>query len=453
MNQKVLIAGAGLAGSLLAIYMAKKGFEVHIFEKRADMRKAKTEAGRSINLALSNRGIKALEDVGIAKDVLKSAIPMKGRMLHDLKGNLTFVPYGKDDSEYINSISRAGLNIALLNIAESFENVHIHFSEILEKFDPKENLPEFRNLEKNTVSSVEADIIIGTDGAGSILRAEMLKKGLVEEHVSFLEHGYKELTIPAKVGGGFLIEKNALHIWPRGTYMLIALPNLDGSFTCTLFFPNQGEFSFESLKEQQAIQAFFKDQFPDALALMPDLVNDFQHNPVGLLGTVKCHPWHYQDKVLLLGDSAHAIVPFYGQGMNASFEDCLVFNNCMEKYGTDWGKVFSEYEQLRKINTDAIASLAVENFYEMRDGAANPNFLKVRQLEHILENQYPDYHSKYSMVTFHPEISYSEAQKIGNYQNDTLMAICKKVKSIEDLKIEELYQTLKIGKDKLLTGV
>jgi kynurenine 3-monooxygenase len=440
--QTITLIGAGLSGSLLAIYLAKRGFQVEVYEKRSDMRKMPVEAGRSINLALSSRGIRALRAIGIADEVLRYAIPMYGRMLHSVEGALTYVPYGKDTSEYINSISRAGLNQALLELADSFPNVNFRFHQALESVNLAKETLTFRDTQTQEKTEISSALTIGTDGAGSVLRQGLSMLPEFQESVEFLAHGYKELTIPALPSGGFQAEKNALHIWPRGTYMLIALPNPDGSFTCTLFFPNEGEISFAGLDTASKVEAFFKEKFGDAVAIMPDLIQDFLHNPVGLLGTVKCFPWHYQDKFLLLGDSAHAVVPFYGQGMNCSFEDCIVLDECIEKFGTDWADVFATYQNLRKINTDAIADLAVENFYEMRDGTANPAFLRVRQLENLLENQYHDYHSKYSMVTFHPEIPYHIAQKRGNLQNELLLEICANINSIEELEIAAVYQKL-----------
>jgi len=442
MSSSINIIGAGLTGSLLAIYLAKRGYTVEVYEKRGDMRQTVVEAGRSINLALSSRGIGALEQAGIAEEVLQYAIPMQGRMLHAIQGALTYVPYGKDASEHINSISRSGLNIALLNLAESFANVHLHFSHTLTKADLAEGKSYFQTAQGETVEA-EAAHTFGTDGAGSVIRQAMEILPEFQQSTEFLPHGYKELTIPANALGAFQMECNALHIWPRGTYMLIGLPNLDGSFTCTLFFPMHGENSFDTLKTPEQVSTFFKQVFPDTLALMPDLVHDFQHNPVGLLGTVRCFPWHYGDKFLLLGDAAHAIVPFYGQGMNASFEDCVALMANLEEAEGDWGKTFEAFDKARKPDTDAIASLAVENFYEMRDGTAHPAFLRMRQLESLLEAQYPDYHSKYSMVTFHPEIPYSIAQQRGNAQNAYLLALCEKHEDVLEINTTDVYQALK----------
>lgn len=440
MQRSINIIGAGLTGSLLAIYLAKRGYTINVYEKRADMRKATVEAGRSINLALSSRGIKGLEQAGIAGEVLQHAIPMYGRMLHSVQGALTYVPYGKDKSEHINSISRSGLNIALLNLAESFPNIHLHFSHALERVDLAQGISYFKH-QGETVSA-QAHHTFGTDGAGSVIRQAMEISPTFVNGTEFLAHGYKELTVPPVGEGGFRMEQNALHIWPRGTYMLIALPNLDGSFTCTLFFPNQGENSFDTLKTPEQIGEFFQRVFPDTIELIPNLIHEFQHNPVGLLGTVKCYPWHYEDKFLLLGDAAHAVVPFYGQGMNASFEDCLELMPFLER-NEDWAGAFALFGETRKPNADAIADLAVENFYEMRDGTAQPAFLRMRQLESLLEAQYPDYLSKYSMVTFHPEVPYSVAKQRGNAQNAYLLALCEKHEDVLEIDLAKVYQDLK----------
>ena len=438
-NTQIAIIGAGLCGSLLAIFLAKRGMQVKVYEKRPDMRKVHQDGGRSINLALSHRGIKALEKVQVASEILKQAIPMYGRLLHDLEGELTFVPYGKNRTEYINSISRSGLNMSLMDIAESYDQVEFIFNQSCSKIDFDKGQIFFENSD----DFVEADVIFGTDGAGSVVRQSMMKLKGYEENAEFLEYSYKELSIPSSASGNFLIEKEALHIWPRGAFMLIALPNLDGSFTCTLFLANEGIESFAALQTEEGIQEFFQKYFSDALALMPDLVKEYQSNPTGLLGTVRCYPWSIKDKALILGDASHAIVPFYGQGMNASFEDCLVLDECIEDFGEDWQKVFQKFESLRKENTDAIATLAIENFYEMRDKVADEDFLKVRRVEHLLENKYDDYHSKYSLVTFHPDIPYAAAHQRGNLQNKILLDICKEVEDINTLDLEQIYQRLK----------
>ncbi len=462
--KKLTIFGAGLSGSLLAIFLAKKGYEIEIFEKRNDMRLAQVERGRSINLALSARGIKGLQKAGIAEEMLAHAIPMYGRMLHDIQGNLMQVPYGKNKTEYINSVSRSGLNIALLNLCDTFPNIQIKFGYELIDADLKTEIYTIKY--QNETFTTQIPHAIGTDGAGSVLR-KALKEVLgnegkiFEENIEFLEHGYKELHInpkapksPLTTKGGtntriednnleFSMEKNALHIWPRGSYMLIALPNLDGSFTCTLFFPNKGENSFEELKTKEQITHFFEEKFKDTLTLIPDLAEQFLHNPVGNLGTVRCSPWNYEDKLLLLGDAAHAIVPFYGQGMNCAFEDCVFLDEFLEKNNHNLTKTFSEFFEYRKPNADAIAELALENFYEMRDKTAIPAFLKKRQLEHKLENTFPDYHSKYSLVTFHPETPYTEAHRLGNQQDNFLMMLCEEPdEDINSFDLEKIYNAL-----------
>ncbi|MCS6821606.1 MAG: FAD-dependent monooxygenase [Microscillaceae bacterium] len=438
--QKITLIGAGLAGSLLAIFLAKRGFLVEVFEKRPDMRKVPIPAGRSINLALSSRGIKALEKIGIAQEILeKEAIPMYGRMLHDLEGNLHFMPYSQNPREYINSVSRWGLNVRLLNLAEKFENINIYFEHEFIDFEPSTQTATFTIGTQKQLLQQKVERIIAADGAGSQARQVLAKYIPFEENIDFLEHGYKELNIPPLPNGNFAIEKNALHIWPRGTYMLIALPNLDGSFTCTLFFPNKGEFSFESIDTEHKVLDFFSTYFKDTIQLIPNLVKEFLYNPLGILGTVKCFPWNYQDKLLLLGDAAHAIVPFYGQGMNASFEDCLYLDMLIEKYANDWHTIFEKFTQDRKPNTDAIADLALENFYEMRDHVANPLFQKMRKVELLLEKQYPNYYSKYAMVSFHPEIPYSEAKTRGNWQNELLAQICESITDINEVNLSEIY--------------
>jgi kynurenine 3-monooxygenase len=439
----ILISGAGLAGSLMSIYLAKKGWKVDIYESREDMRTVEMSAGRSINLALSNRGIKALEGVDLGDEIMKEAVKMPGRMLHDREGKLTFAPYGKDDSEYINSISRAGLNKMLMSAAER-EGVKIHFNQKVLSVDFNAKTITTEDSESGAIHTVKGDLIIGGDGAASAIRQSMEKQlEGYQSHVDWLTHGYKELTIPPAEGGGFRIEKHALHIWPRGQYMLIALPNFDGSFTCTLFFPNEGEVSFEGLDSPEKVKTFFEQEFADAIPHIPNLVHEFMTNPVGKLGTLKCFPWKYKDSAVLIGDAAHAVVPFYGQGMNASFEDCRVLNECIEAHGTDWEKVLNAYQEARKINGDAIGDLAVENYYEMRDHVADPTFRKKRALEYILESKFEDYHSKYSLVTFHPEVPYAVAKEKGNKQDAYLMDFCKDLETIDEVDHQAVYEALK----------
>ncbi|MEO8211233.1 MAG: NAD(P)/FAD-dependent oxidoreductase [bacterium] len=458
MKTKIAIVGAGLAGSLLSVYLAKKnGFEVNVYERRSDMRKENMDGGKSINLALSTRGIYALQEVGLYEEIKKIAIPMYGRMIHSISGELTFQRYGKDDSEYINAVSRAELNKSLMNLAEKNQAVNIHFNERCSGVDFKNAEVSFHNDLTNEFSKVKSDIVIATDGATSAVRMEMLKIPRFNFSQEYENYGYKELTIPAGKEGNFLMEKNALHIWPRGSFMLIALPNLDGSFTCTLFIAYDeslgGENSLQYLDSKEKVKTFFEKQFPDALSLMPDLLEDYFHNPTGNLITIKCYPWVEEDKVALLGDAAHAIVPFFGQGMNAAFEDCTYLNECIDKYGDDWKKVLSEYESLRKINSDAIADLAQENFIEMRDLVADAKFQLKKKIETELYKKFPDkFIPKYSMVTFH-RIPYSVALQRGKIQEWILTKLSEGINSFEevdfknaDLLIKDMPDELKLPK-------
>lgn len=448
----VAIIGAGLAGSLLAIYLAKRGIKVDVYEARGDMRLEKVAAGRSINLALSDRGIAALREVGMDEYMLAEAVPMLGRMIHTPTGETKLLPYSGRKGEYINSVSRAGLNIALINEAEKYEGVKFRFNERCVSFDCDTGQAVF-----SSGRHVNADTIIATDGAGSAVRQAMEEQlsGYQSETV-FLDHGYKELHIQPAADGGFLLEKNALHIWPRHQFMMIALPNFDGSFTCTLFLARESEppasaggthvvenTNFARLDTEQAIRGFFDREFADAVPLLPTLVEDFFENPTGNLGTLKCWPWNVDGKALLLGDAAHAVVPFYGQGMNCAFEDVRVLNGLIEKYGYDWAAIYQEYGKLRKINTDAIADMAEENFYEMRDRVADPVFQRKRELETKLEQTYPDYFSKYSMVTFREDLPYSVAKEKGNAQDAVLMKLCSSVENVSELDLAEVLSIVK----------
>ena len=450
-QQNVTIIGAGLAGSLLSIYLARRGFSVTVFEARRDMRKERAEAGRSINLALSDRGIAALREVGMDTFMLSEAVPMHGRMIHSPKGEQKLLPYSGREGEYINSVSRSGLNIALMNEAEKYPNVSFIFGERCTEFDTATGEVSFASGR-----TFRNDTVIATDGAGSPVRQAMQQQVPGFEFSSrFLDHGYKELHIPPGPGGTFLLEKNALHIWPRHRFMMIALPNHDGSFTCTLFLAQKSEppvsagghseWSFDQLTDEASVLDFFTREFPDAVPLMPTLVEDFFANPTGQLGTIKCWPWNSGGNALLLGDSAHAIVPFYGQGMNCAFEDVRVLDGLLASGGQlDWRSVFEKYGELRKINTDAIADLAEENFYEMRDRVADPVFQRKRELETRLEQTFPDYFSKYSMVTFREDMPYSEAHRRGNAQDELLMKICSTVDDVRELDLNEVAERLRM---------
>ncbi len=420
---KLTIVGAGLVGSLLSIYLAKRGHSVSIYERRPDMRKNRISAGRSINLALSDRGWRGLEGVGIADEIRKVAIPMSGRMIHSTDGKLTYQAYGKE-GQAINSVSRGGLNCVLMDLAEK-HGVKIHFNQRCTNVDLKKAAITFHNDETNETNTANADRIFATDGAFSAVRLQMqTTTDRFEYSQHYLEHGYKELTIPAAENGDFAMDPNALHIWPRGTYMLIALPNLDKSFTCTLFFPFEGEYSFASLDTEKKMMEFFNAHFSDAVALMPTLAHDYFNNPSSSLVTVKCFPWSVSDKVLLLGDAAHAIVPFYGQGMNCGFEDCVVLDQLMDQYGDDWKTVFTEFEQTRKPDGDAIGDLAISNFVEMRDKVGQAEFLLQKKIEAQFNAKHPDkWIPLYTMVTYSPDIRYSEAMHEGQRQERIMQRV------------------------------
>ena len=443
--QKIIIVGAGLSGSLLAIQMAKRGFNVELYERRPDMRTVDISAGRSINLALSDRGIAALKRVGMDDYIMSEAVPMPGRLIHGLSGETNFQPYSGREGEYINSISRGGLNKALMDKAEALGNVKIFFNKRCVGVDFDQAEAVFQDEITEEVTTVRGDVVIGTDGANSAVRNEMMHiapklRFSFSQH--YLDHGYKELSIPPLGKDGFRMEKNALHIWPRGTYMLIALPNFDGSFTVTLFMPFEAEPGFNNLDTDAKVMAFFEAKFPDVVPHMPDLVEDFFRNPSSSLATIKCYPWQVNGKTLLIGDSAHAVVPFYGQGMNASFEDCHELDKYIEAYGTDWKRVFENYQKFRKKDADAIGDLAEENYFEMRAHVADPVFVLKRQLETTLEQTYPGYFSKYSMVTFREDIPYSVAMKKGRAQDGLLMKICSEVDSVDELDMEDVLRQL-----------
>jgi kynurenine 3-monooxygenase len=441
-HKNISIIGSGLVGSLLAIFLAKRGHQVKVFERRGDMRKEKMVAGRSINLALSDRGWKALEAVGIGDEIRKVAIPMKGRMIHSVTGEINFQPYGKDN-QAIWSVSRGGLNCELMSLAERYENVKIFFNERCDHIDVRTGKSTFENHLTQKRTHDESDHVIGADGAFSAARLQMqLQTDRFEYSQHYLEHGYKELSIPAGPEGKFLIEKNALHIWPRGGYMLIALPNMDGSFTCTLFFPFEGEHSFSALSDKKKVKEFFAKIFPDALPLMTTLEEDFFHNPTGSLVTVRCSPWNFNDKLLLIGDAAHAIVPFYGQGMNCGFEDCRVFDEMLGN-SENWEKLFSDFGKIRKPDSDAIADMAVENFIEMRDLVGDKKFLLRKKIEALINKKHPDlWTPQYTLVTFSPDVHYSEAQRWGQHHNRIMNRVMEVPGIEENWNSEEVEQMI-----------
>jgi kynurenine 3-monooxygenase len=433
MSKNVSVIGAGLVGSLLSIYMAKRGYNVNVFERRPDMRKNKMSAGKSINLALSDRGLRGLEGVGIADEVRKIAIPMYGRFLHNQDGTTGFQPYGKA-GQAINSVSRAGINMMLMDLAETMPNVKFNFEERCTAVDSRAGKSSFMNESTHKESTVNSDLIFGSDGAFSAARlSAMLGHDRFTYNQFYIEHGYKELHIPAGPNGEFLIEKNALHIWPRKSFMMIALPNIDGTFTCTLFMPFEGENSFAKLKTREEVAEFFNRVFPDAVPLMPTLIDDFMNNPTSSLVTVKCFPWTFDDKLALIGDAAHAIVPFYGQGMNCGFEDCVVLNELIDKHQENWHDIMSDYETLRKPDGDAVADLALGNFIEMRDKTADPKFLLQKKIEAWFSEKHPDkWIPQYTMVTYRPDIRYSFALDKGAQQDVIMKTVMASVPGIEE---------------------
>lgn len=434
-HKSVTLIGAGLAGSLLAIFLARRGFKATVYERNPDMRRHAIAAGRSINLALAHRGLRALRAVGLDGPVRKLLIPMRGRMLHDERGQLKLAPYGRTPAEVIHSVSRPGLNHLLMDAAET-AGVKILFEQHCEDLDFGAGTLQLCDERRNRRFTVRTAPIIATDGAGSAVRQAMTKRLGIRMVEDILPHGYKELSIPAGAGGRHAMEREALHIWPRGGYMLIALPNLDASFTATLFLANEGDPGFGTLREPAALHAFFQQNFADALALLPDLEAEFYRHPTGLMGTVHCPRWHVQDKLLLLGDAAHAIVPFHGQGMNCAFEDCLILDQCIGKHGDDWERVFAEFEQLRRPDAEAIAAMALENYLEMRDAVRDPKFHLQKQLGFLLEERHPGvFVPRYSMVMFH-HLPYSEAQRRGALQQDILDELTRDAHKLEQISLE-----------------
>lgn len=430
MKKDISIVGAGLVGSLLAAYFGKKGHRVNVYERRSDIRKATISVGKSINMACSTRGWKALDLVGVGDIVRKSAIPMSGRVMHSISGELTYQPYGKSN-EAIYSISRAGLNQILISFSDEMDNVSYHFNHKCIDVDLHKPEATFIDSKKNQISTLP-EMIFGTDGAFSAVRLAMQKQKHFDYSQEYISHDYKELVLPAKEGE-FQLEKNALHIWPRGSYMLIGLPNLDGSFTCTLFLPYQGKNSFEQLTDSLSIEKFFEEKFADAKTMIPDLVEQFQNNPTSSLVQVKCFPWTFEDKIALLGDASHGIVPFYGQGMNSGFEDISILDEIIEE-SNDWNEILSKFQESRKPNTDVIADLAIQNFIEMRDLVGQESFLVKKKIERALNELYPEkFIPQYSMVSF-SNIPYSEAKKRGDDQEAILhqLSLEKDILSIID---------------------
>jgi kynurenine 3-monooxygenase len=415
---KFVLIGSGLAGGLLAAYLGRRGYDVDLYERRADPREGNIVGGRSINLAISTRGIHALEQLGIADEALQHAIPMRGRMIHPAGAGARtiFTPYDVDPKNCINSIGRAALNTTVIKAAQRYSNVRVHFNHKCTDVDLEAPTAHLETEDAKVTG--HGDAVIGVDGAFSAVRQSMqMHIDNFQYDESYLAHGYKELTIPPGRNGSWRMEKNALHIWPRKSFMMIALPNPDGSFTCTLFWEFEGPRSFATTKTDADVRRFFDEEFPDAVPLMPTLLEDFRQNPTGSLVTIRCAPWSYRDKVCLLGDAAHAVVPFYGQGMNAAFEDCVVLDECLGKFPNNRERAFAEYFSRRKENADALADLAIGNFIEMRDKTASKTFRAKKKLDHMLEAALPGiYLPLYTMVTF-TRIPYAEAARRAQRQD------------------------------------
>jgi kynurenine 3-monooxygenase len=412
------IVGAGLAGALLALLVARRGVSVTLYERRADPRQAQPERGRSINLALAARGVRALERAGVMERVRPLLIPMRGRMVHERSGRTALQPYGQREHEVIWSVGRADLNRVLIEEAARHAGVAVHFNQLCLGADLGSGRLRLRDARGGGEYQVELTPTVATDGAGSAVRTSLAAAGLVAVREDWLDHDYKELTVPASRGAA--LERNALHIWPRGGFMLIALPNTDGSFTATLFLAREGSPSFAALGSEEAVTQFFAHEFADAVPLLPQLTSQFATHPQGQLGTVHCSPWHVGGRVLLLGDAAHAIVPFHGQGMNAAFEDCAALDALIGQHG-DWESLFAQFERVRRENTAAIAQMALENYGEMRDAVLDARFLRRKAIAMALERRFPDrFIPRYAMVMFHPEIPYAEALRRGAVQSQLL---------------------------------
>ncbi len=430
-QKSAIIIGAGLVGSLWAVYLSKAGYKVTIYERRPDIRKADISAGKSINLALSTRGWNALDAVGVGDEIRKIAIPMYGRTMHDMEGNLTFQPYGKE-GQAIYSVSRGGVNAKMMDIAEEYGNAEIHYH--CECIDADLDAASVKLLNHETGEEFEAraDVMFAADGAFSAVRYKAFQKlDRFNFSQNYISDGYREILLPANEDGSYKLDKNSLHIWPRGRFMLIALANEDGSFTCTLFMPHEGdENSFDQLKTKEQVDAFFKNTFPDFYAMMPNIADAWEDHPLSSLAIMRSYPWHH-GKCALIGDAAHATVPFYGQGMNGGFEDCSVLAGLMKKHNENWDAIFPEYSVIRKPDGDALQDLSLNNYYVMRDYVADPKFLLQKKIEAKFSALYPDrWMPLYSQVTF-SDIRYSDALKSGQRQ-DRIMHEVMEMPGIEE---------------------
>ena len=436
-RETINIIGAGQCGTLVAIMLARHGYAVEVYERFRDPRVEDAEAGRSINLALAARGLNALEKVGIDRLIGPLLVPMRGRMVHGQDGSTEFLRYGQHSDEEIYSITRLGLNQVLLGAAEEMYNLNLNFEQNAIGYDAPDRTVHVRDERDGSLYQVAADPLFAADGAGSNIRRSFDGTGTFGGIENMLSHGYKELSIPAGPDGGYQLDPNALHIWPRGGFMLIALPNPGGDFTLTLFLPNEGPGSFAELDNESSVIEFFETYFPDAAALIPNLVDDMLNHPLGVLGTVRCRHWHDRGNVLLLGDAAHAIVPFHGQGMNLAFEDCVLLDHIVSELGSDWANVFARFEAEQLANANAIADMALDNYIEMRDTVRDPKFALRKDLAFELERRLPEHFiPRYSMVMFHEDIPYLTAQRRGEVQKALLEEFTADAATLADVDIE-----------------
>ena len=439
--KSVSIVGGGLVGALLAVFLRRRGNPVVVYEARHDPRTATLAGGRSINLIVTVRGIHALRQVGLWDAVSNITAPVTGRMMHDRSGGQAYQPYGKDDSECNHSVSRGALNNLLLTAAGE-AGAELRFDHQLTAFEPADNRMYFVAAD-GTEKQETGELVFGADGAASKVRAGLMRLPGASESIDMLTHGYKELEFPAESGGNHTMDPKALHIWPRGEFMLMGLPNPDGSFTGTLYLPCEGKHSFEELADDRAVLAFFEREFADAVPLLPSLTREFADHPTGELGTVRCSPWHSNASVALIGDAAHAVVPFFGQGMNAGFEDCTVLAELLERFDGDWEQALPAYDAARKPNGDAIAEMALDNFVEMRERVSDPAFLLRKQVEHRLEQVFPsEYRSRYSMVVY-SRIPYVVAQQAGQIQAGLLDQWCADIKTADELDMTAAREAIR----------
>jgi len=438
MNGKTInIIGAGQCGTLIAIMLARHGYDVEVYERFKDPRIEDAEAGRSINLALAARGLNALQQIGIEDLVEPLMVPMRGRMVHKEDSSSEFLPYSQRSGEEIYSVTRLGLNQILLGNADRLDNLNLNFQQNAIGYDAPDRTVHIRNELDGSLYQIEADPLLSADGAGSNIRRSFDGTGTFGGVENMLSHGYKELSIPAGPEGQYQLAPDALHIWPRGGFMLIALPNPGGDFTLTLFLPLEGSNSFEELVDEASVCTFFEKWFPDAAELIPNLTHEMLNHPLGILGTVRCRHWHDRGNVLLLGDAAHAIVPFHGQGMNLAFEDCVLLERIVSDLGDDWPNVFARFEAEQLANANAIADMALDNYIEMRDTVRDPKFALRKQLAFELERRLPEYFiPRYSMVMFHADIPYLVAQQRGEVQKALLEEFTAHADAMDMVDIE-----------------